>query len=72
MRITLSSGVILGVGLVPIAWTATIWLTEILTRGSVWDQNEVWGVMICSVAAPVFLVGLGRLAYDNRPSRKSD
>lgn len=69
MRITVSTGVILAVGLVPVAWTVAVWLADLVTRGNIWDENEVWGVMAVSwVAAPVILIGLGKLSFDNRNS----
>ena len=73
MRIVPSTCVVLAVGLAPIAWTAAVWLSDILTRGSIWDVDAVWGVVIDGwVAVPILLVGLGKLAFDNRPSRNPD
>jgi hypothetical protein len=73
MRIAVSTGIILAVGTAPIAWTAVVWLSDLLTLGAIWDQDEAWGVLIdCWVAAPILLVGLGKLALDNRPPRHSN
>jgi hypothetical protein len=73
MRIAMSTRVILAVGVVPIAWTGLVWLSDLLTLGYIWDENEVWGMVIGGyVAAPILLVGLGKLAFDNRPRRRSN
>jgi hypothetical protein len=65
--------IILGIGAVPFAWTALGWSSDLITRGYIWDENEVWGVVECAYfGVPVLLIGLGKIIWDNRPGRNSN
>jgi hypothetical protein len=69
----LAHAFILGLGAVPFAWTALSWSSDLITQGHIWDENEVWGMIECAyLGFPVLLIGVGKLAWDNRPRRNSN
>lgn len=73
MRFPVSTRVILAIGAVPFIWTFGGWGVDLITRGYVWDMDEVWGVLECEwLGAPILLVGLAKLAFDNLRRRKAN
>ena len=73
MRFPWSTRIILAVGLIPIAYEIGCELAELIPPPHrVWDIGWVWAVTICELAAPIVLIGLVKLAFDNRPRRNSN